>query len=69
MVGPDRRVIYAMVDCHDGQMIPPQSSARRGHLGRDFRDSGGLGKYQWPSEPSRGLPVWEDWAGRFWHGG
>jgi hypothetical protein len=24
MVGLDRRVIYAMVDCHDGRMIPPQ---------------------------------------------
>jgi Domain of unknown function (DUF4283) len=24
MISPDRCVIYAMVDCHDGQMIPPQ---------------------------------------------
>jgi hypothetical protein len=24
MISPDRCVIYAMVDCHDGRMIPPQ---------------------------------------------
>jgi hypothetical protein len=23
-IGPDRRAVYAMVDCHDGQMISPQ---------------------------------------------
>jgi Domain of unknown function (DUF4283) len=52
-VGPDRRAIYAMVNCHDGWMIPLGTSARRGHLGKSLRDSGGLGKYRWPSGVSR----------------
>jgi hypothetical protein len=66
-VGPDRRSIYAMVDSHDGQMIPLGTSARRGHLRRGLHDSGGLGKYRWPSGASGGLPVWEDRAEHFWH--
>jgi hypothetical protein len=30
MVGPDRLIIYVMVDCHDEWMIPLGTSARRG---------------------------------------